>query len=59
MWHVASGSEVTHRIALLFSQLFSKSRATNAKMTHPHGDGQAAVNVSFLKPALLHDPASL
>lgn len=28
-------------------------------MTHPHGDGQAAVDVSFLKPALLHDASSL
>lgn len=31
----------------------------SAGMTHPHGDGQAAVDVSFLKPALLHDASSL
>lgn len=28
-------------------------------MTHPHGDGQAAVDVSFVKPPLLHDASSL
>lgn len=32
---------------------------TSTWMTHPHGDGQAAVDVSFLKPALLHDASSL
>ncbi len=28
-------------------------------MTHPHGDRQAAVDVGFLKPALLHDASPL
>lgn len=28
-------------------------------MTHPHGDRQAAVDVGFLKPSLLHDASPL
>ena len=28
-------------------------------VTHPHGDRQAAVDVGFLKPALLHDASPL
>lgn len=28
-------------------------------VTHPHGDRQAAVDVGFLKPALLHDSSPL
>jgi len=28
-------------------------------VTHPHGDRQAAVDVGFLEPALLHDAAPL
>jgi len=27
--------------------------------THPHGDRQTAVDVGFLKPALLHDASPL
>lgn len=28
-------------------------------VTHPHGDRQAAVDVGFLQPALLHDAPPL
>lgn len=28
-------------------------------VTHPHGDRQTAVDVGFLKPALLHDASPL
>lgn len=31
----------------------------NAAVTHPHGNGQAAVDVSFLEPALLGDASPL
>lgn len=54
---------VSDNVAFVFSALFSATLARMAqaslRMTHPHGDGQAAVDVSFLEPALLHDASSL